>query len=77
MSGYAANGCLGKKITAAAYSSRLLWIGRRFASCHVGKAFHGFCEALDGLVGVAMLDAIPDAMLDMAFQHHLAAAMQR
>ena len=42
--------------------------------CHVGEALHRLGEAGDGLFRVAVLDAVPDAVLDMPLQHHLAAA---
>ena len=46
------------------------------ALLHIGKAFHCFGELFNGLVRVAVFDAVPDAMLDMSLQHHFAAAVQ-
>ena len=45
-------------------------------SAHIREPFHGLGEVLNGLVGVAVLDAIPDTVLDVAFQHHLPALVQ-
>ena len=45
-------------------------------SAHVRKPFHRLGEAFDGLVRVAVLDAVADAMLDVSLQHDLAAAVQ-
>ena len=46
-------------------------------SLHIGEALHRLGEALNGLVGVAVLNAVPGTVLDMPLQHHLAAAVQR
>ena len=46
------------------------------ALLHIGKAFHCFGELFNGLVRVAVFDAVPDAMLDMSLQYHFAAAVQ-
>ena len=35
-----------------------------------------FREALDGLISVPMLNAVPDAVLDVAFQNHLTGLVQ-
>src|SRR5699024_7110597 len=43
---------------------------------HIGKPLHRLGKAGDGLVRVPVLDAVPDAVLDVSFQHHLAAPVQ-
>ena len=45
-------------------------------SAHVGKPLHGLGEFLNGLVGVAVLDAVPHAVLDVTFQHDLPTLVQ-
>ena len=54
-----------------------------FASYHLLGANRREAAPLDALrqtryslVGIAVLDAIPDAVLDVAFQHHLPALVQ-
>ena len=37
--------------------------------CHIGKAFDGFCKAFDGLIRIAMLDAVANAVVDVSFKH--------
>ena len=39
----------------------------RHLSAHIGETFHCFCKALEGLICIAMFNAIADAMFDMAF----------
>ena len=39
----------------------------RHLSAHIGETFHCFCKALDGLICIAMFNAIADAMFDVAF----------
>ena len=46
-------------------------------SVHIGKAFDRFGKIGDGLVSVAMFNAVPDTMLDVSFQHHLTGFVQR
>ena len=43
---------------------------------HIGKSLHCLGKAVDGLIGVAMLNAVPDTMADMSLQDHLAAAVE-
>ena len=52
---------------------------RGFISCsaHVRKALDRFRKALDGLVRVAVLNAVAHAMTDMPLEHDLAADVQR
>ena len=48
-----------------------------FTICYdVGEASHGLGEFFDGQIGISVLDAIPDTMLDMPLQNDLAHAMQ-
>ena len=44
---------------------------------HVGEPLHRFGETGDCRIGVPMLNAIADAVLDMAFQHNLPAPVER
>ena len=46
-------------------------------SGHIRETFYCFCEIFNGLVRIAMLNAITDTVFDMSLQNHLAAAMQR
>ena len=43
---------------------------------HVGESLDGFGEAFDGLVGVAVLDAVAHAVLDMALEDNLSYFMK-
>ena len=43
---------------------------------HIGEPLHGLGEALDSLIRISMLDAVPDAVLDVAFQNHLTGLVQ-
>ena len=45
-------------------------------SSHIGEALHRLGKALNGLVRVPVLDAVPHAVLDMPLQHHLAAPVE-
>ena len=45
-------------------------------SAHVGKSPDCLGKAFDGLVGVAMLCAVTDAVLDMTLENHLSAAVK-
>ena len=45
-------------------------------STHIGEPFHCLGEVFDGLVRVSVLNAVPDTVLDMPFQNHLAAPVQ-
>ena len=45
-------------------------------SAHVGKPLHGLGEFLNGLVGVAVLDAVAHAVLDMALEDNLSYFMK-
>ncbi len=45
-------------------------------SAHVGKSPDRLGKAFDGLVGVAMLYAVTDAVLDMTLENHLSAAVK-
>ena len=64
--------------TAAAETSRekaargLLFQG---GLSHIGEALHRLCKIFNGLVRVAVLDSVSDAMADVPFQHHLSAAV--
>ena len=44
---------------------------------HIGESFHRFCEIFDGFVCVAMLDAVPDTVLDVSLQNDLTGFVQR
>ena len=46
------------------------------ASAHVREALHGLREVFDRLIGVAVLDPVAHAMLDVPLEHDLAAAVQ-
>lgn len=39
----------------------------RHLSAHIGKTFHCFRKALDGLVCIAMFNAIADTVFDVTF----------
>ena len=52
------------------------WTGFLTALLHVGEALHRLREALNGFVRVAVFNAIPNTVLDMALQNHLATAVQ-
>ena len=43
---------------------------------HIGKSLHGFCEVGDGLIWIAVLQPVFDAVHNVPLQNHLAAAMQ-
>ena len=43
---------------------------------HIREPFHRLGEALDSLIRVPVLDAVPDAVLDVAFQNHLTGLVQ-
>ena len=43
---------------------------------HIGEPLHCLGEALDSLIRISMLDAVPDAVLDVAFQNHLTGLVQ-
>ena len=38
---------------------------------HIGEALHRLRKVGNGLIRVSMFDSIPDAVLDVPFQHHL------
>lgn len=42
---------------------------------HIGKPLYGLCKAFDGLVGITVLNAVADTMLDMSLEDDLAAAV--
>ncbi len=44
---------------------------------HICEALDCLCEALDGLIRVAVLDAVADTMPDVPLQHYLAASVER
>ena len=44
---------------------------------HIREALDGFGEIFDRFIRVAVLDAVADAVLDVALEHDLAAAVQR
>ena len=46
------------------------------ASAHVREALHGLREVFNRLIGVAVLDPVAHAMLDVPLEHDLAAAVQ-
>ena len=50
---------------------------RESLTSHVGKAFNGFGKAFDRAVDVAVLDSVANTVVDVSFEHNLAAAMQR
>ena len=43
---------------------------------HIREALDRLCEALNSLIRVPVLDAVPDAVLDVAFQNHLTGLVQ-
>lgn len=53
--------------------------GLTFLCCslHVGKTLHGLGEALEGLVGVTVFNAIADAVLNVSLRHDLSALFLR
>ena len=53
--------------------------GLTFLCCslHVGKRLHGLGEALEGLVGVTVFNAIADAVLNVSLRHDLSALFLR
>ena len=43
---------------------------------HIGETFHRLSEIGNGLVSIAMLNAITHTVLDVAFEHHLSSFVQ-
>ena len=43
---------------------------------HIGETLDGFGEIFDGFIGIAMLNIVTDAVLDVSLQDNLAAFVQ-